>query len=318
MLTAVVDDIEGLALTGIERLVFAEDFGETNDRIERRAQLVGHLGEEIALGPVGDFGSVAGFFEMFAIAIFCRRRVELGDGDTELTGEGIEQLVVLLGPRSWISHPQESNNAIGFVEEAGIGGQQGHFCIISKGGTHSFRNIFSRRNRNDRLRLESFLNELVFEREVRKLVINAKAGFAVVADSLERDADLGVVSYRGDETVDDTVGGSELSGDAFEWLVQNLVLTDLVLQFFGGSLDKHPVLDLSGEFRFGLVALCGQFLLSSAHLLNTRVNYKLGQGHGSDDGERYGQDPEPPRCPPRWSNDNVDLGGFGGPFTTVE
>ena len=41
-------------------LVLQEDVGETDDRVERRAQLMAHVGEELALGPVGSLGVLLG------------------------------------------------------------------------------------------------------------------------------------------------------------------------------------------------------------------------------------------------------------------
>ncbi len=54
VLAAVVDDVEGLALLRSQGLVFAKNLGKSDDGVQGRAQLVRHLREEVALGPVGD------------------------------------------------------------------------------------------------------------------------------------------------------------------------------------------------------------------------------------------------------------------------
>ena len=62
MLAGIVDQLSVfLAPRGIQhQCVFLHDhFGETDDGIERRAQLVAHGGEEAALGDVGLFGGGA-------------------------------------------------------------------------------------------------------------------------------------------------------------------------------------------------------------------------------------------------------------------
>ena len=51
---------------------------------------MGHLGEEVALGAVGDFSVMARLLEVITVGRLDLGGVDLGDGDAELTGEGLE------------------------------------------------------------------------------------------------------------------------------------------------------------------------------------------------------------------------------------
>ena len=45
----------GLFLVQLAKESFLQHFGEADDGVERRAQLMGHVGEELGLVPVGGF-----------------------------------------------------------------------------------------------------------------------------------------------------------------------------------------------------------------------------------------------------------------------
>ena len=78
---ALEDLAHGLDL-GLVQLLQLEELGEAEDRVERRAQLVAHAGEELALGPVGPLGVVLGHAQGVVGA------APLGDvlGDAEQVG----------------------------------------------------------------------------------------------------------------------------------------------------------------------------------------------------------------------------------------
>ena len=54
----------GLFLVQLAEESFLQDFGEADDGVERRAQLMGHVGEEFRLVPVGGFDLPALFLDL--------------------------------------------------------------------------------------------------------------------------------------------------------------------------------------------------------------------------------------------------------------
>ncbi len=56
MLAAVLDDVQAFALAWVQRLVPLQYLRVAQDTVERRAQLVAHVGQEGALGLIGSLG----------------------------------------------------------------------------------------------------------------------------------------------------------------------------------------------------------------------------------------------------------------------
>ena len=59
-----------------------------------------HPGKKTGLGLVGFFGSAASLLELLAIGLLLESEVSLGNGDSELDGDALQQIDFLLRPRT--------------------------------------------------------------------------------------------------------------------------------------------------------------------------------------------------------------------------
>ena len=75
-------DLEVLALAGIE-LGIQHELGHADHAVHRRANLVAHVGEEFALGPIGGLGG-------FPRGIQVGDQAEPGDSQRHLVGHGLQ------------------------------------------------------------------------------------------------------------------------------------------------------------------------------------------------------------------------------------
>ena len=64
VLAAAVDDVQVLALLGGQGIVALHQLGEPDDGVDRRPDLVGHVGQERALGAVGRVGGLLRVLEL--------------------------------------------------------------------------------------------------------------------------------------------------------------------------------------------------------------------------------------------------------------
>ena len=89
------DLLQVLVLLRRERLLRAahDDAREADDRVERRAQLVRHVGEKLRLVPARDL-------ELAALLLDLAEQARVLDRDRRLVGEGPEQRDLLVGERA--------------------------------------------------------------------------------------------------------------------------------------------------------------------------------------------------------------------------
>ena len=80
-----------IVLSEIDR-VFLQDFAVADDGVERRAQLVAHIGEELRL-------VLARLLELPALVLDFVEQADIGDGDHRLVGKGRDQVDLLLRER---------------------------------------------------------------------------------------------------------------------------------------------------------------------------------------------------------------------------
>ena len=88
-----------------------QHLGEADDRVQRRAQLVRHVGEELGLVLVGDF-------ELAALLLDLVEQPHVLDRDHRLVGEGLEQRDLLLGERPHF-HAAKDDDARSCLEQQG-------------------------------------------------------------------------------------------------------------------------------------------------------------------------------------------------------
>ena len=81
-----------LLLVELAEQALEQHLGEADDRVERRAQLVRHVGEELRLVLVGDL-------ELAALVLDLAEQARVLDRDHRLVGEGLEQRDLLVGER---------------------------------------------------------------------------------------------------------------------------------------------------------------------------------------------------------------------------
>ena len=82
-----------LLLVQLAEHALEQHLGEADDRVQRRAQLVRHVGEELGLVLVGDL-------ELAALVLDLVEQPRVLDRDHRLVGEGLEQRDVLVGERA--------------------------------------------------------------------------------------------------------------------------------------------------------------------------------------------------------------------------
>jgi len=89
------DVLQVLVLLVVELAEHALDqhLREADDRVQRRAQLVRHVGQEFALVLVGDL-------ELPALVLDLAEQARVLDGDRRLVGEGPQQRDLLVGERT--------------------------------------------------------------------------------------------------------------------------------------------------------------------------------------------------------------------------
>ncbi len=93
-------EIVGLLLVHLAEHALDQHLGETDDRVERRAQLVRHVGEELRLVLVGDL-------ELGALLLDFLEEPHVLDRDRGLVGEGVGERDLLLAERPHFGAPQE-------------------------------------------------------------------------------------------------------------------------------------------------------------------------------------------------------------------
>jgi hypothetical protein len=80
-----VVQILGLLVVDVAEHALGQDFREADDRVQRGAQLVRHVGQELAL-------VAACHLELLALVLDLSEQPRVLDGDDRLVGEGLEQL----------------------------------------------------------------------------------------------------------------------------------------------------------------------------------------------------------------------------------
>jgi hypothetical protein len=86
--------VEGLDVLPQGLRIFPQHLGDADDGVERGAQLVAHAGEELRL-------VLARLGELAALVLDFIEQPHVLDGDHSLVGEGLDQLDLLVGERSY-------------------------------------------------------------------------------------------------------------------------------------------------------------------------------------------------------------------------
>jgi hypothetical protein len=105
-----VEQVLELLVVDLAEHLLRQHLGETDDRVERRAQLVRHVGEELRLVLVGEL-------ELAALGLDLVEQARVLDRDHGLTGEGLEQRQLLLAERRWrVARDLDRADAAAFPE----------------------------------------------------------------------------------------------------------------------------------------------------------------------------------------------------------
>ena len=114
------------ATQGAEHLLH-HHFREADDGVERRAQLVAHIGKEAALGPIGLFGKIAGFDQLALIG--------LALGDVARHRHDVGTVAVRMRHRAAANLGPDMASARLFEPHHG-GGRTAEIARIHEGGLH--------------------------------------------------------------------------------------------------------------------------------------------------------------------------------------
>ncbi len=91
------DHAQTFALLGLE-LAHGHDLGHGQDAVQRRADLVAHIGQEMRLQHIGGFGGVAGLDQLVhGLAQGAVVGLQLGQQGVEAVGQAAELVVVAVG-----------------------------------------------------------------------------------------------------------------------------------------------------------------------------------------------------------------------------
>ena len=107
-----VEQVLELLVVDLAEHLLAQHLGEADDRVERRAQLVRHVGEELGLVLVRHL-------QLAALGLDLVEEARVLDRDHRLVGEGLEQRELLVGERrrrlarTWIAPTPRPSQSIG-------------------------------------------------------------------------------------------------------------------------------------------------------------------------------------------------------------
>ena len=96
-------DILGLLFVELAEHLFVEHLGKADDGVERRAQFVAHVGQELRLVLVGHF-------QLAALLLDFLEQAGVGDRDRGLVGEGAQKCHFGFGKSAFL-HPAQGDDA---------------------------------------------------------------------------------------------------------------------------------------------------------------------------------------------------------------
>ena len=112
-----------LLVVDLAKHLLAQHLGEADDRVERRAQLVRHVGEELRLVLVGHL-------ELAALGLDLVEQARVLDRDHRLVGEGLEQRQLLVAERRRrVARDLDRADAVSFPDHRREGDREAAGCL---------------------------------------------------------------------------------------------------------------------------------------------------------------------------------------------